>query len=142
MISSFFCSINLTDKLRGASFSNYAITMTVSGQELFFDPFSGPVFSDYSKRLQKIKYTNDVILQADSMTIKTIVIAGWWYNQIMVTLIPKKNNDLVVFEPYINSVKLDEYVSNGYVIKYLPEQNIYNDQMYKMDYTDKISTPF
>jgi hypothetical protein len=142
MISSFVCSINLTDKLRGASFSKYAFTLTVSGQELFFDPFSGPVFSDYSKRLQKIKYTNDVILQADSITVKTIIIAGWWYNQIMVTLIPKKTNDLVVYEPYINSGKLDEYVSQGYVINYLAEQNVYNDQMFKMDYTDKVASPF
>ena len=53
LISSFICSINLTDKIRGAEYSEYSVLFSVSGQEIFFDPFSGPVFSDYSKRKQK-----------------------------------------------------------------------------------------
>jgi hypothetical protein len=142
ILSSFVCSINLTDKIRGSAYSRFAITFHVSGQELFFDPFSGPIFSDYSKRLQKIKYTNDVILKADTVSHKTVVIAGWWYNQIMVTLIPATQKGLVIFEPYINSQKIDEYISKGFAIKYLPEQNIYNDQMFLMNYTDKVAQGF
>jgi hypothetical protein len=140
--SSFICSINLTDKLRGAAYSSSAITFNVSGQEVFFDPISGPIFSDYSKRLQKINYTTDVILKSEAIKSKTVIISGWWYNEIMVTMIPMNKNELVVFEPYINSEKIKNYIANGYVIKYLPEQNIYNDQMFKMEITDQFSSKF
>ncbi|MGZ4061131.1 MAG: hypothetical protein ACXVPU_19020, partial [Bacteroidia bacterium] len=142
IVSSFICSINLTDKLRGAAHSKYAITFTVSGQEIFFDPFSGPIFSDYSKRIQKINYTDEVIQKTNYANEKTVVISGWWYNEIMVTKIPLNTNALVVFEPYIDSEKMKKYISEGYQIKYLPEQNIYNDQMFKMNITDQYSKKF
>ena len=142
IVSSFVCSINLTDKLRGASYSRYAITFKVSGQELFFDPVSGPIFSDVSKRKQKAKYTGEVIQKMDSISFKTVVIAGWWYNELMVTMIPLKKNEHVILEPYINAEKIKKYSSQGYSIKYLPEQNTYNDEMFKMDITNSYSTKF
>ncbi len=142
ILSSFFCSINLTDKLRGSTYSRLAVTFTISGQELFFDPISGPIFSDYSKREQKIKYTDEVIEMAGSISSKTVVIAGWWYNQILVGLFPDNSIHNVIFESYIDEQKMIEYISKGYVIKYLPEQNVYNDQMFKMESTDKLATEF
>ena len=142
MISPFICSINLTDKLRGAEHSKYAGTFTISGQELFFDPFSGPIFSDYSKRKQKINYTEEVISKTDTIKTKTVIIAGWWYNEIMVEMIPRTKNELVVFESYIDSNKINNYLANGYQLYYLPEQNSYNDLMYKMKITDNVSKLF
>lgn len=142
ILSSFFCSINLTDKLRGAAYSNLAFTCTVSGQELFFDPVSGPLFSDYSKRKQKIKYTEKVIERSSSITSKTVVIAGWWYNEIMVTMIGQTANNAVIYESYIDARKMNDYISKGYAITYLPEQNLYNDLMFKMKATDELSSPF
>jgi hypothetical protein len=141
IISPFICSINLTDKLRGAEHSKYAFVFTVSGQELFFDIFSGPIFSDYSKRKQKIKYTDEVIATAEKIKDKTVIISGWWYNEIMVTEIPKDKNKFVIFEPYINNKEINRYLALDYKIYYLPEQNIYNDEMFKMKLTDSISTP-
>jgi hypothetical protein len=142
ILSPFVCSINLTDKLRGAEYSKYAVVVTVSGQELFFDPFTGPVFSDLSKRVQKINYTNEVIQKTQSLTSKTVIISGWWYNEIMVTMIPMSKNNLVVFEPYIDSKKINEYLAHDYTILYLPEQNIYNDEMFKMSLTNEAAKPF
>jgi len=140
--SSFICSINLTDKLRGAEYSESALTFHVSGQELFFDPFSGPLLSDYSKRKQKMKYTEEVLKKSYATNSKTVVISGWWYNEIMVTMIGNSVNDSVIFEPYIDAAKMNSYISQGYKIAYLPEQNIYNDLMYKMEETDRLSAPF
>lgn len=142
ILSSFFCSINLTDTHRGATYSRLAVVFNVSGQELFFDPVSGPIFSDYSKRKIKIKYTDEVIEMAASISSKTVVIAGWWYNQIMVGLFPDNNTRNVIFESYIDEQKMKDYISKGYAIKYLPEQNIYNDQMFKMKSTDKLAAEF
>lgn len=142
IVSSFVCSINLTDKARGAAYSKNAILFTVSGQEIFFDPFSGPIFSDYSKRKQKIKFTEQVLQKTDYISSKTVIIAGWWYNELMVEMITKNRNNFVIFESYIDSTKIDKYMAAGYEITYLPEQNIYNDLMYKMDKTNSISKAF
>ncbi|MDF2435760.1 MAG: hypothetical protein K0Q95_136 [Bacteroidota bacterium] len=140
--SSFFCSINLTDKLRGAAYSDLALKFSVSGQEVFFDPVSGPVFSDLSKRVQKMQYTDEVIEKALLLNPKTVIISGWWYNEIMVTMIEEKQQATVVFEPYIPEQKMKEYIQNGYSILYLPEQNIYNDLMYKIHSTELLTVPF
>jgi len=129
--SSFFCSINLTDSLRGATHSNYSIITTVSGQELFFDPFSGPLFSDYSKRKQKMKYTEMLLEKTSSLHSKTVIIAGWWYNEAMVEMISHSKNNFVTFESYINPMELNKYRTDGYAIVYLPEQKVYNELMYK-----------
>jgi len=131
IVSSFICSINLTDKLRGASYSKYAVLFTISGQELFFDPFSGPIFSDYSKRKQKMKFTEDLIGKTNTIKSKTVIIAGWWYNEIMVEMITKNKNNFVTFESYIDSNKINKYVAEGFEIVYLPEQKLYNEQMFK-----------
>lgn len=142
VLSSFICSINLTDKLRGAEHSGSALMFTVSGQEIFFDALSGPVLSDYSKRKQKMNYTHEVIVKSMLLDKKTVIISGWWYNEIMVTSIGAPLNPAVVFEPYIPGNKMKEYAAQGYSITYLPEQNTYNDLMYKMKYTDEHAVAF
>jgi hypothetical protein len=142
ILSSFVCSINLTDKLRGAGYSTHAITFSISGQELFFDPFTGPIFSDYSKRLQKIAYCQEVIKKTKLISNKTVIIAGWWYNEIMVTMIPLEKNNLVIFESYIGEEKMNQYISQGYQLYYLPEQNKYNDQMFRIQTTTSMSSKF
>lgn len=142
VLSSFICSFNLTDKLRGASYSKFAVIFSAAGQEIFFDPLSGPVFSDYSKRRQKMTYTDEVIKKAAALNSKTVIIAGWWYNEIMVTMIGRPVNGNVIYVPYIDESQIKKYAHSGYQITYLPEQNIYNDQMFKMKVTDKEASPF
>jgi hypothetical protein len=142
VLSSFICSINLTDKLRGASYSKFAVVFNAAGQAIFFDPLSGPVFSDYSKRRQKMMYTDEVIKKAADLNSKTVIIAGWWYNEIMVSMIGSPANSQVIYEPYIDESRIKKYADSGYQITYLPEQNIYNDQMFKMKVTDREASPF
>lgn len=142
IVSSFLFSINLTDSFRGSTHSKYAFVFKSANQELFLDPFSGPVFSDYSKRKQKMRFTERVIQKADTRSSKTVIIAGWWFNEIMVTTIGKPGNRNVIYEPYISEKKMKEYVGGKYEIYYLPEQNKYNDLMYKMDVTDQFAKSF
>lgn len=142
ILSPFIFGINLTDAYRGADHSAYATIFKVSGQEIYMDPLIGPVRSDYSKRLQKMAFTSQIIERADTITSRTVIIAGWWYNEIMVTLIPKRQNKLVNFESYIDAGKINAYYKNHYRLYYLPEQNVYNDLKYEMKITDQLSKPF
>lgn len=142
IVSSFVLSINLTDELRGSEHSKYAFIFTSSGQEIFLDPFTGPLFSDYSKRKQKMKYTNLVIEKAANISSKTVIIAGWWRNEILVTLIPLPKNKYVEYVSFISEDEINNFLTEGYSIYYLPEQHIYNDQRYNMNITTSISQPF
>jgi hypothetical protein len=142
VLSSFLFGINLTDSYRGATHSKYAIVRKIANQEVFFDPFTGPVFSDYSKRQQKIAFTEEVIHRSSRISAKTVIIAGWWYNEIMVTMIDKISNPFIVYEPYINAATMNDYRMKNYEIYYLPEQNKYNDLMYKINVTDEFAKSF
>ncbi|HEX8516124.1 MAG TPA: hypothetical protein VF868_07985 [Bacteroidia bacterium] len=142
ILSSFFSSINLTDKLRGAEHSALALKHTISGQEIFFDVLSGPVFSDYSKRKLKMKYTDEVIQKIKGTSAKTLIISGWWYNEVVVTMLGAPTPKNVVLVPYINEEEMKRYVTDGYSITYLPEQDKYNDLMHKINSTDQLAQPF
>ena len=147
ILSSFIFSVNLTDKLRGAEYSKLAMKLTVSGQEIFIDPISGPIFSDYSKRRQKERYVKSVFKIGSGLPEKAVVIAGWWYNEITVEDVREQENCILderipQFVPYINEKQMRGFIDQGYKIYYLPEQDIYNNQMFGMKVTDQLASPF
>lgn len=141
MLSSFVMSVNLTDPYRGAQHSNMVITKTISGQELFLDPFTGPVISDYTKRLNKLNYTAAVFKEVSKMNAPTIIICGWWFNQIIIEQMDAKNNGKVKYAFYLNPKLMEYYLLKGYQIYYLSEQEVYNDLFYKFSRTKSLASP-
>jgi len=142
ILSSFIFSINLTDSTRGAESSNSAIKFSVSGQEIFIDPITGPLFSDLSKRKLKMKYTAQIINATKNIDKKTVIIAGWWHNEIATELLEREKNPQVKFEVYIDKPRIDAHLKNGCAIYFLPEQDFYNDQLFGLNITDSIAKPF
>ncbi|MFL5765407.1 MAG: glycosyltransferase family 39 protein [Bacteroidia bacterium] len=142
MISPFILGINLTDRQRGSEYSKYAMKFKVSGQEIFLDPFKGPLFSDYSKRKQKMKYTAEVISRAANIESKTVVIAGWWYNEIMMERRFCAADSKIRFVSYIDKEQISRLADEGYSITFLPEQDLYNDQMFGMNVTGRFAKPY
>jgi hypothetical protein len=138
-LSSFFLSVNLTDPLRGSVYSPMSIKFKMAGQEIFIDPFTGPVFADYTKRLNKIAFTERVYRQTMNEERKIVLICGWWHNELLVRGWNSEPNRNVVSVFYIDRITMEKYQSEGYEIYYLPEQNIYNDQFFKMNFTDLIA---
>jgi hypothetical protein len=141
VLSSFLFSINLTDSYRGAEYSSVAVKLNVAGQELFFDPLSGPVYSDLSKRRKKMLYAASVIERAQLMRQKTMIIAGWWYNQIMV-MTNENTGEYVVFRGYSDEAEMKSFNDQGYRIYYLPEQKTYNDLMFRINSTGNYASEF
>jgi hypothetical protein len=142
VIAPFLFSINLTDSLRGSSSSSLAMTFKVSGQEIFVDPLSGPVFSERSKRINKMNYCDEVIAIAEKLDSRYAVISGWWYNEIQTYYYHSKNKPNSHFRFYEECKFLDSTKANDAEIFYLPEQNLYNDQMFNQNCTDSLATPF
>lgn len=141
IVSLFIFSIDITNDKRGAEHSALALKLTVSGQELFFDPVTGPVFSNYSKRNRKMFFTAQVAEKEKEFIRPTLIIAGWWYNQLMVERLKRTANPMVTYVGYTDAESLESYTRQNYSIYYLPEQEIYNDLMYKMDITKKVASP-
>ncbi|MBI4929468.1 MAG: hypothetical protein HY841_01810 [Bacteroidetes bacterium] len=141
-MSSFLFSINLTDSLRGSEYSPLAMKFTMTGQEIFIDPITGPVYSDYSKRLNKIIFTEKIFKKTRIEQKKIILICGWWYNELLVRNWDCEKNQNVILVFYINKATMEKYISDGYEIYFLPEQNLYNDQYFQMNGTVAAAKPY
>jgi len=141
-MSSFFFSINLTDSLRGSARSLLSLQFKAAGQEIFIDPLTGPVFADYTKRLNKIAFTEQVYRRTMQEEQKIVLICGWWYNELLVRGWDSAQNTNVLPVFYIDQPAMEKYRAEGYKIYYLPEQNLYNDQFSQMSCTDSLSKPY
>ncbi len=130
IISSFFAGINLDNPLRGSSTSSLAYPITIGNTPVSFDLLSGPVLADYSKRKQKIYYAKTLVESFDSIKQKTLIIAGWWENEINYFSLANKN-PLVTYVYYIDEKELLDYQQKKYTIYYLPEQDYNNDLRFK-----------
>jgi hypothetical protein len=142
VLSPFLMSINLTDSLRGSESTSLAVKFRVSGQEIFIDPLSGPILSERSKRLNKMKYCEEVLQKAKSFDYRYRVISGWWYNELQTAFLQKGKQLSPHFSFYEECSKLDSARAAGTEIYYLPEQDLYNDQMFGQACTDSIAKPF
>ncbi|MGL4599729.1 MAG: ArnT family glycosyltransferase [Bacteroidia bacterium] len=140
--SPFLMSVNLTDDLRGSSASAAAIRFHVSGQEIFIDPFSGPIFSERSKRLRKMEYCERVLRVTDTLRQPNAIVAGWWYNELKTEMYARKENAQVKLLFYVPFSTLDSLSNQGSTLYYLPEQDLYNDQMFQQNGTAAKAMPF
>jgi hypothetical protein len=140
IFSSFFMGINLNDKLRGSVPSALSYDFTVAGQHVSFDFLRGPVIADLHKRKNKMEFSESVFKKLQSINKKTVIIAGFWMNDILAKPYSLPSNILLVYyrdENYLNT-KLHE----GYEIYYLPDQDYYNDLCFRKTFTGKFAKLF
>ncbi|MBI3512088.1 MAG: hypothetical protein HY064_15630 [Bacteroidetes bacterium] len=142
ILSPFLFGINLTDSIRGANYSSLAFKLKISGQELFFDPLNGPALAERSKRINKMKFCDEVISAMKSGNEKSFIIAGWWYNEIQTHYYEMAGTGDKHFLFYKNCNGLDSIKNSGGNIFYLPEQNLNNDEMYGQNCTDSLAKQF
>ncbi|MEO5645024.1 MAG: hypothetical protein ABIQ40_11055 [Bacteroidia bacterium] len=142
IIAPFLFSINLTDNLRGAAATPFAMTFKVSGQEIFLDPLSGSVFSERSKRINKMKYCDSVISTLEKMDTHYVIISGWWFNEIQTYYYQAGNQPNHYLRFYEACDFLYSLKKANMEVYYLPEQNLYNDQMFNQHCTDSLAKPF
>lgn len=71
-------------------------------------------------------YAQSIASKLENIQEKTVIIAGWWQNEINYFLLEKKPAilELVYYE---NEETLKAFTDKGYEIFYLPEQDYYND---------------
>ena len=126
IFSCFFFGINLDDNLRGSSASPLALKTKIGNTPVAVDPLAGMVIADHQKRNRKIDYAQAIASQLMTIQNKTVIIAGWWQNEINYFLLNQKpaHLELVYYE---NKETLKSFSDKGFDILYLPEQDYYND---------------
>lgn len=164
VLAPFLLGMNITDELRGSGTSAASMRFTVSGQEISIDALRGPALAEKEKRRNKNEYTNAVCDSMLQLPEDQTVICGWWFNEIFVNFIRQGRVDIQTTPEsmaeanvtggtsaikiffYLNCAQIEERRTSGDMpggkIYYLPEQNIYNDQMFGQECTDEIAEPF
>lgn len=146
VLSPFLMSINLTDSLRGAEHSSLSIVFHAAGQEIFLDPVSGPIFAEQTKRRNKMEYCEAVKRTIHESQGKDVIICGWWYNELLTDYLPGMPDYvgpcISELHFYKECAELQKLKNSGHKIYYLPEQNLYNDQMFGQNCTDSLAQPF
>lgn len=133
---------NISDKFRGSDYSSLAKKITVSGQEVFIDPLYGPVITDYLKRSNKRKFTTGVIEKLKTFSNPSVVISGWWYNEIKVRLLKDTISRSIEIIDYADENTLNRLKSEGKQIYFLPEIDRINDRRYGREFTLAYAMPF
>jgi hypothetical protein len=151
LLAPFLFGMNITDELRGSGATSAAIRFNISGQEISIDAARGPVFAEQEKRRNKMEYVDRVCSYLDTTTQNQILICGWWYNEIIteqrMRSSQNQNSTVVSVKFYETCERLmeeEESISHGNAaceIYYLPEQDLYNDQMFGQSCTNGIASP-
>ncbi len=138
--SSFFVGINLQDDFRGATPSQLSKTMEIGSQKITVDLLNGPVLSNHAQRIQKMNFAMEVVHKIQSIQQPTLLIAGWWINEIEVLGSDSKNTAVRLCY-FADEAELQREKQKGILIYYLPQQDDVNDLRWDKKITRQYAKP-
>ncbi|MBL0066322.1 MAG: hypothetical protein IPP38_15235 [Bacteroidetes bacterium] len=141
ILSPFFFNISPSERFDASSPSPVSFRFSAGGEELVFDVLKGPVFSYNSRRENGMKFCSDVLTMTDTISQRSVLVAGRWYNQLV-----SENGDTlrknIVFRSYLDEEAVVNYFAKGYVIYFMPRQDYYNQEMRGVDLHVYGAVPF
>jgi len=142
ILSSLILYVGLDNSVRGSAAILPVFEKQVSGQTVFLDLLSGPVYGDYTKRKAKMEFVSSVRKKLKEEKGNLALISGWWYNQLLTENYSSAlgKNILPVF--YCSCDSMKRLREAGYKIMYLPEQDVYNDLMFANPCTHSLAGAF
>ncbi len=128
-VSGFIIGINIVDERRGSSESTLAIQHQIRGQIVEFAPFKGLFQSEFSKRINKLEYGQNIAHALAKSPKEGYVVCGWWYAQIFIEQqkFEAKNKRLKLFY-LMDQPTFEQAVRDGVALYYLPEMGEVNDK--------------
>jgi hypothetical protein len=78
----------------------------------------------------------------DTMQQPSVLIAGWWYNELVVEQQQQGITSRVQLRAHLGEDSLQYYNKVGLKCYYLPEINEINNRRYAGDFTEKYALPF
>ncbi len=132
IISSFVCTISPRERFDAVSPSESSFIFDGAGEKLIFDIFKGPVLSYKERRKNGMHFVNNLLASADTIKSKSVIVAGRWYNQMFVQCADTGKLNFKL-KSYLSEEEAVFFYAKGYVIYYLPKQDIYNKIMRNVD---------
>ena len=83
MVSSFFVSVDSADKQWSPHPSQMSKVLPLGERLIVFDFLQGPIWNDHSKRIQRLNFIHAIIEAGDTITKKSVIIAGSWLPYII-----------------------------------------------------------
>jgi hypothetical protein len=136
VLNCFFMGVNLADDNRSSAPSTLAIVKNINNQKIAVDLLKGNVIDDYQKRIARMKYAESVIQKTSAIKKSTLVIAGYWLNNILVQQ-RGCENPYVTFVYYVDEKTLQDFKSKGFEIFCIAGQEKLNDGCYYGKFTGK-----
>lgn len=137
LLSPWLLGVDISDPLRGARPSPLAFHTSNSGQDLFLDPFSGPIINDATKRFNKAEATDNIVEWMSQTQDSTLLIAGWWYPMIQMDQIEKPFSTRVKVVYYATKEEIEGALEAQMNIYFAPEQDRFNQQKYGHSLAEK-----
>jgi hypothetical protein len=134
IFSPFFLSVssrNVTEITGVPALSNHAIHIDIPGNQVVIDPLYGPLIFDHRQRVYGMLYTGKVLEAAKQLNAKSIIVAGAWLTKIEPIAGDLEQVEFVYLIE--NEGVLENYLSDGFRIYYLPGQLEYNRTLYGID---------
>src|SRR5204863_8114206 len=116
-------------------FSKYTYRYEILGSEIEFDLLNGPILAEHSKRLKMLQLADSVIAEGNRLTKNSVIITGEAYPLIDIKL-PYNKKGKVIYEYFLDSVKVKYYSRENYDIYYLPDQEKENMKLYNVNLKD------
>jgi hypothetical protein len=132
ILSSFVCTISPRERYDAVTPSKATFEFSAGGEKLYFDLFQGPVVSYEKRRENGILFVNDLLSSTDTINQKAVMVAGRWYNQ-MVVQCADTSKLKIDLRSYLSEEEALYYYAKGYQIYYLPKQDYYNKIMRNID---------
>ncbi len=132
ILSSFASTISPQDRFDAVIPSKTSIIFNSFGEKLSIDLIKGPILSYKERRKNGIQFVENLLTSTDTISNKSVIVAGRWYNQMIV-----QSNDTskrkFTLRDYLEEEEAIFYYSKGYTIYYLPKQDYYNKVMRNVD---------
>ncbi len=132
ILSSFACTISPVERFDAVTPSKVSYQFNAAGEKLNFDVLQGPLLSYKCRRENGIKFVDDLLASSDTISVKSVIVAGRWYNQMFM-----QSGDTGKLKFSLRSYLKEEeavyFYAKGYTIYYLPKQDYYNKVMKNVD---------
>lgn len=139
LISPITFGINISDPERGSSFSTIALHANVSGQDVFFDPLTGPLQIENARRINRQEYIDKAYNSYLKLNEKSVLLCGWWMNQFAEKVYQNGENLNVKLIEFATSYQLDSLLLLEYAFYHLDEIAEANDERYLIEKTATLS---
>lgn len=130
ILNSFVMGIHFIDPIRGSDKSALSLNTNIVGQNIAFDFLFGEYAGEWTKRINKLNYVDELLKCKSDSLLNSTVIAGWWYAMLMIEEQEMENAKDVDWHYYIPGADLKAAEAKGLRIFALPEQEAINSRKY------------